>query len=163
MFAFPDVVIKPEYIDKEMPEEVLTRYEEFINNVCDCNEIHTTLSDGAKELFVKFSNELTSKINDAEHDYLRAMYSKMEIHLSRISLMVYAAKLLTGETDEATINTEIMSYSVEVCRYFVATGEKVFYMVNNQPQLPMHELSSCDVIRRLNKLYPIKNKTKFAE
>lgn len=163
VFAFPDVVIKPEYIDKEMPEEVLTRYEEFINKVCDCNDIHTTLSDEAKELFIKFSNELTNKINDAEHDYLRAMYSKMEIHLSRISLMVYVANLLTRETDEATINAEIMSYSVEVCRYFVATGEKVFYMVNNQPQLPIQELSKGDVIRMLDKLYSIKNITKLGE
>lgn len=163
LFAFPDVVIKPEYIDKEMPEEVLTRYEEFINKVCDCSEMHTTLSDEAKELFIKFSNELTGEINDAEHDYLRAMYSKMEIHLSRISLMVYIAKFLAGETDKATINADIMSYSVEVCRYFIATGEKVFYLVNNQTQLPMQELSKGDVVRMLDKLYTIKNITKFAE
>lgn len=163
VFAFPDVVVKPEYIDKEMPIEILAEYEEFINKVCDCSEIHTTLSDEAKELFVKFSNELTGKINDAEHDYLRSMYSKMEIHLCRISLMVYVAKLLTNETDEATINAEIMSYSVEVCRYFVVTGEKVFYMVNNQSQLPIQELSSGDLIRMLNKLRPIQNMTQFGK
>lgn len=163
IFAFPDVVVKPKYIDKEMPEEVLARYEEFINKVCDCNKIHTTLSDAAKEVFIKFSNELTDKINNTEHDYLRSLYSKMEIHLSRIALMVYVAKLLTGETDEATVNAEIMSYSVEVCRYFVATGEKVFYMVNNQPQLPMQELSSGDLIRMLHKLHPIQNMTQFGK
>lgn len=162
IYVYPDNVLKKEYIDAQMPPDILCEYETFINILCDCDEMEVAMNGEAKAIFRDFANEMTAKVNATDADYLKAMYSKMEIHLSRLALTIYNAKLITGETDEATINAEIMTYCTELCRYFVATGEKVYRLIAT-PNLPQREISNGELLRQLGKRYDVKSQTKLAE
>lgn len=162
VYVYPDNVLKKEYTDAEMPPYLLQEYDTYINKLCVCDDMEVIMSDEAKAIFRAFANEMTAKINTINEDYLKAMYSKMEIHISRLALIVYVAKLISGETDEAAIDAQIMTYCTELCRYFVDTGEKVYRLIA-ATNISQYEMSNGELLRQVVKRYDVKNQTKLAE
>lgn len=124
-------------------------------------ESKTSFSDEAKKAFIKYANELTDKINQTENNFLRAVYSKMEIALSRLSLVVYIAKVKTKETHTNTIEVSIVEYCIQICHYFTAMAEKVnTHLLNNAEA---SRLSNADILKELSKRYEKLNQSKLAE
>ena len=166
LFCYLDDVQRGEYSEDVMPEELLDRYDEFIGKLCDLNYTHQDpmiikYSAEAKRVYVAFVNEMTRRINASENDYLRALYSKMEIFLCRLSLPVYVGKLVAGEGESEEIDAQTMEYCVRLCRYFIATGEKVYRLIS-EPQRKQ-TIGNEELIKQLYERYNIKSQTKLAE
>lgn len=161
LFVFPPDFPKPYYRDQTMDKALLEGYDSFINDLCIMPETKTSFSDEAKEVFIKYSNELTDRINQTENNFLRAVYSKMEIALARLSLVIYIAKVRTEETYANTIEASIVEYCIQICRYFIAMAERVNTHLLNDTEVS--RLSNADILKELSKRYEKLNQSKLAE
>ena len=161
IFVFPPDFPKPYYKDQTMNESLLMDYDAFINNLCVMAELETSFSDEAKKVFIEYSNELTDKINQTDNNFLRAVYSKMEIALARLSLVVYIAKVKTKETCANTIEASVVEYCIQICRYFTAMAERINIHLLNDTEAS--RLSTADIFKELSKRYGGINQSKLAE
>jgi len=161
IFVFPPDFPKPYYKDQTMNESLLMDYDAFINNLCVMPELETSFSDEAKKVFIEYSNELTDKINQTDNNFLRAVYSKMEIALARLSLVVYIAKVKTKETCANTIEASVVEYCIQICRYFTAMAERINIHLLNDTEAS--RLSTADIFKELSKRYGGINQSKLAE
>lgn len=85
----------------------------------------------------------------------------MEIALSRLSLVVYIAKVKTKETHTNTIEVSIVEYCIQICRYFTAMAERVNTHLLNDTEIL--RLSNADIFKELSKRYEKLNQSKLAE
>ena len=160
LFVFPPDFPKAYYIEKVMDEQLLAEYNTFIRDLCEMPDLEVSFSEEAKRLYAKYSDELTDKVNRTDDDYLRAVYSKMEITLSRLSLIVHIAKNIAGETSADAIEVSTINYCIQVCRYFVATAEKFNNFLLDCSE--SSSLSNRELIREMSRRYPV-NQSKLAE
>lgn len=164
LFAYPDNQKKAKYRNEIMSPELLEQYDQYLNILCDYNEVVTQFSDEAMELFVTFSDELTDRSNEIEDEHIKSMLSKMDIQVSRLALIVYCSKLIAKETSEEKISAEIMKYCIELCRYFISTAEKAYQLSDTSKANHFFKnLTNKELMKLFNERYPIKNINKFAD
>lgn len=140
LFVYPESTRKPHYNNATRNSELEMGYKNLIEYL-HCSDFgELTLSVGAKSKFIAFADELTDLGNATENDYLKAMYSKFEIHCLRISLTLELIKSFPGGLIEKSVSIETMSYAIDLCRYFIECGLKVESLSSNA------ELKSIDNI-----------------
>ncbi len=131
LFVFPDEVIKADPNEDIMPPELLADYDDFFGRLFEIDAQETpAMSVEAKAILMEFRTEMVRMDRATDRDYLKSMYGKMEIHIIRLALIVHVAQMVSG-TGEADISGEVMRYCVELCRYFIATGEKVYRLIRS--------------------------------
>lgn len=165
LFVYPNEVKKAKYHEGFINEELKAWYKQFIDEILnyqfpeDCKYY---LSIEAERFFIEFSDSMTDKINETPDEYLRAVYSKMEIHCLRLALTVYMAKQFTGEEDgTGYLDAETMKYAIRLCEYFIFTAEKVYSLILGKQSVKKTGVG--DLIRSLNIEHPIINQAMFAE
>jgi len=101
---------------------------------------------------------MVATANATPDDYLKALYRKMSFHVLRLALVL---SIIVDTTESANPENEVpesvMLYAVELCRYFIETGKKMY----TPPPPP--NLTSGHLYRMLHQTIGIKNITKFAE
>jgi len=156
LFAYPDAVSRPYYSDKAPNQKLLEQYDRIINRLLNLPEtLGFTLNEEANKMYITFANEMTDKINKTSHNYLKALYGKMEIHLLRLALILSIIDTTENDNPEKVVSAEVMQYAIDLCRYFIVTGEKMF---DKNAQLP----TKAEAIRAIVALYPNINRTAFA-
>jgi hypothetical protein len=161
LFVFPDEVIKADPNEDIMPPELLADYDNFFKSLSKIDtQLELTMSVEAKSILMAFRREMARMDRTTDTDYLKSMYGKMEIHIIRLVLIVHVAQMIS-DTGEADISGEVMRYCVELCRYFIATGEKVYHLIS-EPQRKQ-AISNEELIKLLDERYDIKSQTKLAE
>jgi hypothetical protein len=125
IFCFPDAVSKPKYNDAIPIELFKTNYDDLIDYLHNTDFGTFILSDEAKKMFIKFSDDNGDKVDESEFDYLKSMYSKFDIHISRIALTLELIKTFPYATKNRIISAETMAYSIELSNYFIDCGLKV--------------------------------------
>lgn len=141
LFVYPDSVCKSHY-NNASPNSVFVKGYEKLIEYLHCSDFgKLTLSIGAKSKFIAFADELTDLGNATENDYLKAMYSKFEIHCLRISLTLELIKSFPGGLIEKSVSIETMSYAIDLCRYFIECGLKVERLSSNAEQKSIDNIS----------------------
>jgi hypothetical protein len=125
LFVYPDSVCKSHYINASPNSELVKGYENLIEYL-HCSDFgELTLSVGAKSKFIAFANKLTDSANATANDYLKAMYSKFEIHCLRIALTLELIKSFPNGLIDNSVSDATMSYAIDLCRYFIDSSLKV--------------------------------------
>jgi len=141
LFVYPDFTRKPHYINASHNIEFVKDYDNLIVYLHSTNFGTLTLSTDATSLFIIFSNELTDRANNTDKDYLKAMYSKFDIHCLRIALTLELIKSYTNGLITSTISVETMSYAIDLCRYFIESGLKVERLSSTSEQKTIDNIS----------------------
>lgn len=129
---FPDKAVKPYYNNKVIPDDVKQKYFQYINNLLSLpynpeSPEFIFLSDEAQAIYEKWFNGNTEATNNSGEDYLRGVYSKLDIISLRLALTIHFSKwAFTGVTEEK-ITPETMQAALDITEYFRITGTKVFY------------------------------------
>ena len=139
LFCYPDLEID-KYSDKEMKQEYLQWYEDYIINfyekiksiikVTDDFEIDpyiAVFSDDAKKEWIRIFNEITEMQNsDFENEYMKSMLPKQKSYIPRFALIINT--LESNENDNVII-TEITKDSIlkaeKLSKYFIAMAKKI--------------------------------------
>jgi hypothetical protein len=166
LYVMPEKIIKPKFHAGKVDFNLLNWYDSYITEILnyefppDCKYY---LSDEAEKLFISFSDEMTDLVNDSEDDYLRSVYAKMDIHCLRLSLTVYMAKQVASEIIDDSgymfIKSDTVQYAIRLCEYFIYQAEKIYDLIKR----PSLKIGKGELLRELNKEFPIQNRSKFAE
>jgi len=152
LFVYPGNVERPKYAEKTLNSDYVEIHRKMVEYFLSFEEnTEFSLTSEAKEMFVSFANEISEAVNATDDDYLKSLYSKMEIHALRLAL-IFA--VIDDKVD--LISETAMQYAIDLCKYFIATGEKI-----HQPQ--EKEWSRGDVYRLVDEKVGIFNIAKFAE
>jgi Protein of unknown function (DUF3987) len=125
LFVYPNNVLKPYYIDAIPNQSLLHECDRLIEYLHNEKFGTLILTRDAKEIFISFSNELTNENRNCKTDYLRAFYSKFEIHCLRIALIIELIKSYPYGLIYKTVTAETLEYAIRLCRYFIFCGLKV--------------------------------------
>jgi len=158
LIVYPDNPKKSYYSESKPDEIIQSNYNNLIKHLSDTPDYGTfSLSSEAKNEFIKFSNEMTERINLCNDDYLKGMYGKFEIHVLRIALIIFTI-IQNKQILTRNLSLETMQYSIDICRYFIRNGEKVVKSCTYPLQLKKGE-----ILRAIDVAYPIKNIQMFAD
>jgi len=125
LYVYPDTMVKQKYSESIPDEDLYNKYKDLVCGLADSGPFDSfdpfSLSSEAKTLFIAFSNSMTDKVNACNDPFLRASYSKMEIHCLRLALLIEVAK----QESISLIEPETMQYAINLCFYFCSTVEKL--------------------------------------
>ncbi len=167
LFAFPDNVKRAYTSTHTLNPELTEYYARMIHAAESFSKMEPTeirFDTEALKLIEAFDNEITDRTNATTDDYLQGLYSKMNIHLQRLLLVlwfIHEGERYSPLDGEPTIEGRIVRQSVEICHYFIATGEKVYDMVRQYS--PLKNIGNEMLIREVASRYRIKNQTELAK
>lgn len=139
LFCYPDLGIET-YSEKEMKQEYLEWYEDYIINFyetvksiiqyTDDFEIEPYIarfSDDAKKEWIRIFNEITEMQNsDLENEYMKSMLPKQKSYIPRFALII---NTLESNEDKGILITEITKDSIlkaeKLSKYFIAMAKKI--------------------------------------
>ena len=152
LFVYPGLVERPKYAEKSLNPDCVKAHHRFVEICLDFpNNTAFTLSPEANNMFVSFANEISKMVNETNDDYLKSLYSKMEIHALRLALI-----LAIVDDKKDTVSTTAMRYAIDLCRYFIATGEKIHNPKEKQ-------WTNSEIYCLIDQEIGIKNVSKFSE
>jgi len=127
IFAFPDQCIKPDYNEDYLKDQFRSYYGAYIKSLLDltCSRQPIKLSKEAKELYKCFFNKNTALINTESSEYKRAVFSKLEIIVLRLALILHVSHHALDKQFENPIQPDIMDAAIEMTEYFRITALKV--------------------------------------
>ena len=165
LFVFPDNQKRTYMSDAELDKELSANYAQFIEYIdnigCD-NPVRIEYTPEAWDLIREFDREITNSTNASTNDYMSSMYSKMEVHLFRLMLILwYMERYEQGDIDNVYIDAPLIEKGIRLCRYFISCGEKVFDLI--QKQEPQSNISNEHLLHLLSKRYAIKSQSKLAD
>ena len=165
LFVFPDNQKRTYMSDAELDKELSANYAQFIEYIdnigCD-NPVRIEYTPEAWDLIREFDREITNSTNASTSDYMSSMYSKMEVHLFRLMLIIwYMIRYEQGEINNRDVDAPLMEKGIKLCRYFLCCGEKVFDLI--QKQEPESNISNKQLLQLLSKRYVIQSQAKLAD
>lgn len=139
LFCYPDLKVEL-YSNKEMKEEYLTWYEDYIINFYETIKKIIKFTDDfeidpyiarftpeAKEEWVRIFNEITELQNsEFENEYMKSMLPKQKSYIPRFSLIINT--LMSNDDDSITIDVvekESVLKAEKLSKYFIAMAKKI--------------------------------------
>lgn len=161
LYVYPSNIKKQKYSEKTPNISITERYEELIKHCYYLPKFEQplTLSPEAKRLFIDYADLITDMVNNCPENFLRATYSKMEIQVLRISLIIQIIRGIYNniEWQKSMISKEAMYYSIELCKFFTCNVQRINNTDNSI------KMSVVEAIKTIHKTYEIKNKQMFAD
>ncbi len=161
LYVYPGNIKKQKYSEKIPDISIIDRYEELIKHCYYLPKFEQplTLSPEAKSLFIDYADLITDMVNNCADNFLRATYSKMEIQVLRISLIIQIVRGIYNnmEWQKSQISKEAMHYSIELCKFFTDNVQRIS---NTDSTV---KINIADAIKTIHKTYVIKNKQMFAD
>lgn len=161
LFAFPKNCKKPHYSDVRVNEIIINDFHSLINHTHSLPQVEEPvyLSDDAKELFISFANRLTDVANTDNNNYIKGMYSKMEIQVLRIALVLHIVKCVYSEDlwRKNELLQDSMQQAIDICGYFITCSLSLY------DDNTINAVSTADAIKIIEHNTGIKNKQAFAD
>jgi hypothetical protein len=145
LFVLLQNLKKEGWHDKEMPEELIERYHQIIQNLLvlshlfdDNCEIQTVLLkfsvEARMELFNWVNMVNTPMVNETHDEEMKGIYTKLEIYVPRFALLLHLLDWATQNKDNPSVTIELKSVqgAIELAEYFRKTATEVNKILNNE-------------------------------
>jgi hypothetical protein len=148
LYAFPRLLKKEYWSEKDMDQHLIDRWYQIVRKLL--NIALTVNSDGyieptilkfspeAKDLLFKWQRELTDQSNESGDDEEKAIYSKIEMYVPRLSLILELAKYGCTEARcnlPTSVSVESVEGAIKLVDYFKQTALMVRDIVSNTDPL----------------------------
>ncbi len=137
LFAYPDKVIRKAFSDNEISESVEMAYHKIIEALLKLSLNHDSdnpkiyeFDDDAKKAFKTWRDMNNERINNELNDDLTGIYSKLEIYLPRIALILQILEDSLLEKENSQINKNAFESSIKLISYFEYTAIKVYKQIS---------------------------------
>jgi hypothetical protein len=145
LFAIPDKLEKARWNDEPIDPDILNAWKSIVTKLLDIPfEVDGNGSPRAEILpfsldawtiLKEWQTKNTDLVNKSEDDLLAGMYSKLEIYVIRLSLILENLKWACGESDKLNISAESVGGAIQLIEYFRNNGEKVNSIISNYSPL----------------------------
>lgn len=131
-YTFPEVNLKSYFSDKVLRTESLQYYKDYIKSLLDLDKIsRIQLSKDAHYIYEVYYNELVDKINTETSDLFCQIYSKQQVIVLRIALILHIANNVGSSALCDPIKAEIMEIACNMSKYYTQAAQKVFSIITS--------------------------------
>ncbi len=140
LFAFPDFVIREELPDEDIPEIYINTYSNIIKRIMGLSEkaiingevkpVIICLSEQANGLFKSWRNMNNKRINEGTDEEEKGIYSKIEIYLIRLSLILQVVDDTCNNISTSEVSVDAFENAIKLVKYYEWTALKVYRLIS---------------------------------
>ena len=141
LFVYPENIKKEYWSDTNINEETVTIWDNIISKMLQL-ELEYDDVGNPKPVVLEFSIEAknilfgwqkinTDQCNNPETEDYGSIYSKLDIYILRIALILEILSYACGESDKVEISPKSVEGAISIIGYFKRTAEKVYSITNN--------------------------------
>lgn len=146
LFAIPKDTKRKVWSTNELNNQIIANWETIISNIVNLqtdlnpeSEIHTKVMEyepTAKKLLIQWQADQTAESNKDNFEHIRGLYSKLEIYISRLALILQILHDACGQiTDNKYVNIEAVDGAIKLINYFKKTAIEVYDKVTDTDPL----------------------------
>ncbi|MBT0813034.1 DUF3987 domain-containing protein [Litoribacter ruber] len=139
LYVWPKYTEKAKYKNVNIQEAIETfegsikKVYNYSNEKKDTN-INFSFSPEAERLILEWLNVYNKGLVDEADEAVASLYSKFDIHLQRICLILHFISWVFGEGDLDSISVETTSKAIQLTEYFRRQSEQALdYLINTDP------------------------------
>jgi hypothetical protein len=171
LFCYPDRIPKSLWSDKTMPQTPLNEYRDAIKKLLALDfdsENHPVdivlTSEAKKRLIAYFNEENRPRVENAECDLLRGIFSKFDLHTARLALLLQMLWYGYGEEEkDYEIDRQMIDRAIELSEYFQQQSLKVYEKLNNETPVDQLDEKKKVIYEKLPGFFKKSDGKKIAE
>jgi hypothetical protein len=148
LFVIPDNVQKEYWSETDLPSVVSDNWENIMSNLLNLSvTTDDTLNPSpevlrftpeAKEVLFEWQKVNTDQSNEAESEALSGIFSKMDMYVLRLALILEMMRFACNESTKEAVSIEAVQGAVKLVEYFKSSAVKVNSILSNASPLDKH-------------------------
>lgn len=148
LFVIPDNVQKEYWSETDLPSVVSDNWENIMSNLLNLSvTTDDTLNPSpevlrftpeAKKVLFEWQKENTDQSNEAESEALSGIFSKMDMYVLRLALILEMMRFACNESTKEAVSIEAVQGAVKLVEYFKSSAVKVNSILSNASPLDKH-------------------------
>lgn len=145
LFVIPDNIQKEYWSETDLPPDIFENWERIISNLLKLSVSNDdTLNPSpeilrftpeAKKLLFEWQKANTDQCNQAENEALSGIFSKMDMYVLRLALLLEMLRFACNESDKQAVSIEAVQGAVKLVEYFKNSAVKVNSILSNASPL----------------------------
>jgi hypothetical protein len=148
LFVIPDNIQKEYWSETDLPPVVSENWENIISTLLNLSVSNDDTLNPSPEI-LKFTPEAkrvlfewqkvnTDQCNDAENEAVSGIFSKMDMYVLRLALILEMMRFACNESDKRAVSIEAVLGAVKLVEYFKSSAVKVNSILSNASPLDKH-------------------------
>jgi hypothetical protein len=144
LFVIPDNILKEYWAETELNPLTIQNWAGIITRLLNLpvqwddtlNPVPEVLrfSPEAKKLLFKWQRDNTDKCNEAETEALAGIFSKLDMYVCRLALILQLMRWACNEGNKEEISTEAVKGAIQLIEYFRLSAVRVYsILASNNP------------------------------
>lgn len=148
LFVIPDNVQKEYWSETDLPSVVSDNWENIMSNLLNLSvTTDDTLNPSpevlrftpeAKLVLFEWQKVNTDQSNEAESEALSGIFSKMDMYVLRLALILEMMRFACNESTKEAVSIEAVQGAVRLVEYFKSSAVKVNSILSNASPLDKH-------------------------
>ena len=159
LFVIPDNIQKEYWSETDLPPVVSENWERIISNLLNLSVSNDdTLNPSpevlrftpeAKKVLFEWQKANTDQCNEAENEALSGIFSKMDMYVLRLALILEMLRYACNESDKQAVSIEAVQGAVKLVEYFKNSAVKVNSILSNASPLDKHPADKQNLYKAL--------------
>ena len=173
LFVVPDNIQKEYWSETDLPHVVLENWERIISNLLSLSVSNDeTLNPSpevlkftpeAKRVLFEWQRVNTDQCNEAESEALSGIFSKMDMYVLRLALILEMLRYACNESDKQAVSIEAVQGAVKLVEYFKNSAVKVNSILTNASPLDKHPADKQALYKALPNTFTTETGLQIAE
>jgi Protein of unknown function (DUF3987) len=148
LFVIPDNIQKEYWSETDLPPVVSENWESIISNLLSLSVSNDDtfnpspevlkFTPEAKKVLFEWQKVNTDQSNGAESEALSGIFSKMDMYVLRLALILEMLRYACNESDKQAVSIEAVQGAVKLVEYFKNSAVKVNSILSNASPLDKH-------------------------
>ncbi len=173
LFVIPDNIKKECWSETDLPSAVSESWESVISNLLSLSVTNDDTMNPSPEV-LKFTPEAkkvlfewqkvnTDQSNGADSEALSGIFSKMDMYIVRLALILEMMRYACNESDKQAVSIEAVQGAVKLVEYFKSSAVKVNSILSNASPLDKHPADKQSLYKALPDTFTTETGLQVAE
>jgi hypothetical protein len=173
LFVIPDNIKKECWSETDLPLVVSENWESIISTLLNLSVTNDdTLNPSpevlkftpeAKKVLFEWQKVNTDQCNEAENEAVSGIYSKMDMYVLRLALILEMMRYACNESDKQAISIEAVQGAVKLVEYFKSSAVKVNSILSNASPLDKYPADKQNLYKALPDTFTTETGLQIAE
>ncbi len=148
LFVIPDNIQKEYWSETDLPPIISENWECIISNLLNLsitndntlnpNPVVLNFTPEAKKVLFEWQKVNTDQSNEAESEAISGIFSKMDMYVLRLALILEMMRYACNESDKHSISIDAVQGAIKLVEYFKNSAVKVNSILSNTNPLDKH-------------------------
>lgn len=163
LFVIPDNIQKEYWSETDLPHFVSEEWKIILSNLMDLSVVYDEtlnpsptvlkLTPDAKRVLFEWQQANTDQCNKAESEALSGIFSKMEMYVLRLALILEMMRYACKESDRQAISIEAVQGAIKLVEYFKNSAAKVYSILSNASPLDKYPTDKQSLYEALPEVF----------